>query len=79
MAFIPESALKSKRTATFAVIVSIIGLAVIPVLTVPAMFLAGVSWRSAPRWTRMTLVIGAVFFVAYAVALKPAAPLPHNG
>lgn len=79
MAFIPEGALKSKRTATFAVIVSIIGLAVIPVLTVPAMFLAGLSWRSAPRWTRATLVIGAIFFVAYAVALKPGAPVPRHG
>jgi hypothetical protein len=79
MAFIPKGALKSKRTATFAVIVSIIGLAVIPVLTVPAMFLAGISWKDAPRWARMTLVIGAVFFVAYAVALKPAAPVAHHG
>jgi hypothetical protein len=79
VAFIPESALKSKRTAISAVVVSIIGLAVIPVLTVPAMFLAGLSWRSAPRWARLTLVIGAIFFVAYAVALKPAAPVPRHG
>jgi predicted cation transporter len=79
VAFIPESALKSKRTAILAVILSIIGLAVIPILTVPAMFLAGVRWRSAPRWTRMTLVIGAVLVVAYTVAVKSAPPEPHHG
>jgi uncharacterized membrane protein YgdD (TMEM256/DUF423 family) len=58
----------------FAVIVSAVGLAVIPVLTVPAMLLAGFKWRSAPRWTRLTLILGGVLFAGYLIALKPAAP-----
>jgi hypothetical protein len=77
MALIPRGALNSKRAATFAVIASVIGLAVIPVLTVPAMLIAGVSWRSAPLWTRITLIAGAVLFAAYLLTLKPA-PAPHS-
>jgi hypothetical protein len=77
MALLPKGALSSKRTAIFAVIVSIIGLAVVPVLTVPAMLLAGFRWRSAPRWTRMTLIIGGIVFAAYVIALKPAGQPPH--
>jgi hypothetical protein len=79
MALLPKGALQSKRTAQFAVIASIIGLAVIPVLTVPAMFLGGITWSGAPRWARMTLIIGAVLFVAYFVAFKPAGKVPHHG
>lgn len=71
MALIPKSALQSKSTAILAVVVSIIGLAVIPILTLPAMFLTGVGWTSAPRWTRVTLVLGAVLFAAYLIAVKP--------
>ena len=71
MPLFPKKALSSKRTAILAVIASVVGLAVIPVLTVPAMLVAGFGWRSAPRWARMTLVIGAVIFAAYLVAVKP--------
>ncbi|HEY5360740.1 MAG TPA: hypothetical protein VIJ82_24175 [Streptosporangiaceae bacterium] len=74
MALLPKGAFSSERTAIFAVIVSAVGLAVIPVLTVPAMLLAGFKWRSAPRWTRLTLIIGGVLFAGYLIALKPAAP-----
>ncbi|HUZ26572.1 MAG TPA: hypothetical protein VMV07_22695 [Streptosporangiaceae bacterium] len=74
MALLPKGAFSSKRAAIFAVIVSAVGLAIVPVLTVPAMLLAGFAWHSAPRWTRVTLVIGGVIFAAYAIALKPAAP-----
>jgi hypothetical protein len=79
VALIPKGTLSSKRTATFAVIVSVVGLAVIPLLTVPAMLIAGFSWRSAPRWARLTLVIGAVFFAAYLIAVKPVAPATQHG
>lgn len=72
VALIPRGALNSKRTATFAIIVSVIGLAVIPILTVPAMLIAGVTWKSAPTWTRLTLIVGAVLFAAYLVTVKPA-------
>jgi hypothetical protein len=51
----------------------------IPVLTIPAMLVAGFGWRSAPRWTRVTLVIGAVLFAAYLVSVKPAAPHLQHG
>ena len=76
MALIPKAALGSKRTATAAVVASGLGLLLIPVLTIPAMLVAGFGWRSAPRWTRITLVIGAVLFAAYLVAAK--APAPHS-
>jgi hypothetical protein len=71
---IPKGALSSKRAATVAVIVSVVGLLVIPVITVPAMLLAGFGWRSAPRWTRLSLVIGAVVFVACVLVVKPQVP-----
>ena len=79
VALFPKGALASKRTATFAVIASGVGLLLIPVLTIPAMLVAGFGWRSAPRWTRVTLVIGAVLFAAYLVTIKPGAPhLQHS-
>lgn len=74
MALIPKGTLSSKRTATFAVIVSFIGLLVVPILAVPAMLVAGFSWRSAPRWARVTLVVGAVVFAAFLVAGHHASP-----
>lgn len=74
VALIPKGALSSKQTATFAVVASVVGLAMIPVLTVPAMLVAGFGWRSAPRWTRLTLILGAVLFAAYLVSVKPAPP-----
>ncbi len=79
MALIPKGALASKRTATFAVIASAVGLLLIPVLTIPAMLVAGFGWRSAPRWTRATLLIGAVLFAAYLVSVKQAAPPLQHG
>lgn len=79
MALIPKGALGSKRTATFAVIASAVGLLLIPVLTIPAMLVAGFGWRSAPRWTRATLLIGAVLFAAYLVSVKQATPPIQHG
>jgi hypothetical protein len=35
------------------------------------MLFAGFRWRSAPRWTRLSLVIGAVVFVVYVLAVRP--------
>lgn len=78
VALIPKGVLGSKRAATFAVVASVVGLAVIPVVTVPAMLLAGFSWHSAPRWARATLIIGGVFFAAYLLALKPAGQTGHH-
>jgi len=79
VALFPKGALSSKRAATFAVIASVVGLLIIPVLTVPAMLVAGFGWRSAPRWTRMTLIVGAVLFAAYLVTVKPASPAVQHG
>ena len=79
MALIPKGALGSKQTATFAVIASAVGLLLIPILTIPAMLVAGFGWRSAPRWTRATLLIGAVLFAAYLVSVKQAAPPLQHG
>jgi uncharacterized membrane protein len=70
VALIPKLKIDSKRFAVLAVIAALIGLVITPVLTVAAMVLAGVGWRSAPRWTRLTLLIGAVLFVAYHVSTK---------
>jgi 4-hydroxybenzoate polyprenyltransferase len=78
VALFPKGAFSSKHAAIFVVAVSAVGLAVVPVLTVPAMLLAGFKWRSAPRWTRLTLVIGGVIFAAYFIALKPATPPRHG-
>jgi hypothetical protein len=78
VALLPKGALKSKRTAQLAVAVSVVGLAVVPIITVPAMFLGGITWHSAPRWARMTLIVGAILFVAYFVAFKPAGQVPHH-
>lgn len=77
MSLIPKGALNSKRTATFAVVASLAGLVLIPVVTIPAMLVAGFGWRSAPRWTRLTLVIGAVLFAAYLVTVK-SPPAQHT-
>jgi hypothetical protein len=74
MSLIPKDALSSKQTATFAVVASVVGLVTIPVLTVPAMLVAGFGWRSAPRWTRVALIAGAVLFAAYLLKVKPAPP-----
>ena len=78
MALIPKSALSSKRAATIAVIVSLVGLLVIPVITVPAMLIAGFGWRSAPWWARLLLVIGAVVFAACVLTVKPHAPAAQH-
>lgn len=74
MALIPKGALSSKRAATVAVIISLVGLLVVPVITMPAMLVAGFGWRSAPRWTRLSLVIGPVIFAVYVLAIKTHAP-----
>lgn len=79
VALIPKPTIDSKRTAQIAVVVSLIGLAVIPVITVPAMLVAGVSWRGAPRWARITLLVGAVVFAFYLVAARPTAPIAPHG
>jgi protein-S-isoprenylcysteine O-methyltransferase Ste14 len=78
VALIPKSALSSKRAATIAVIVSLVGLLVIPVITVPVMLVAGFGWRSAPRWARLLLVIAAVVYAACVLTVKPHAPAAQH-
>jgi protein-S-isoprenylcysteine O-methyltransferase Ste14 len=78
VALIPKRALQSKSTAVLALAVSAVGLAVIPILTLPAMFLAGIGWSSGPRWTRVTLVLGAILFAAYLIAVKPGHAAQHS-
>jgi hypothetical protein len=78
VALIPKRALQSKSTAILALAVSVVGLAVIPILTLPAMLLAGVGWTSGPRWTRVTLVVGAILFAAYLIAVKPDHVAQHS-
>jgi protein-S-isoprenylcysteine O-methyltransferase Ste14 len=78
VALIPKRALQSKSTAILAIVVSVVGLIVIPILTLPAMFLTGVGWSSGPRWTRMTLVLGAILFAAYLIAVKPDHVAQHS-
>lgn len=78
MALIPKGALSGKRAATVAVIISFLGLLIIPVITVPAMLVAGFAWRSAPRWARLLLVIGAVVFTVFVLAVKQHAPAAQH-
>jgi hypothetical protein len=79
VAFIPKGALNSARTAKLAILLSVVGLLVIPVLTIPAMLLTGLGWRAAPRWARLTLIIGAVLFAAYLLSLHPGTSVSHHG
>jgi Ca2+/H+ antiporter len=78
VALIPKGALSGKRAAAVTLIISFVGLLVIPVITVPAMLAAGFGWRSAPRWTRLSLVIGAVVFAVYVLAVKTQVPAAHR-
>ena len=77
MARIPKVKVGGKPFGILAVIAAFIGLAVIPILTVAAMVLLGVGWTSAPRWTRVTLIVGAVLYVAYKVTTR-SAPAHHG-
>jgi hypothetical protein len=70
VALIPKVKVSGKPAGIFAVIAALVGLAVIPILAVAAMVLVGVAWKDGPRWARLTLVIGAVLYVAYVVASK---------
>lgn len=69
VALIPKVKVGGKPAGIFAVIAAFIGLAVIPVLAVAGMVLVGVAWKDAPRWTRVTLIVGAVLYVAYRVGV----------
>ncbi|MDQ2875461.1 MAG: hypothetical protein M3Y33_11990 [Actinomycetota bacterium] len=77
VALIPKVKVGGKPAGIFAVVAAVIGLAVIPVLAVAAMVLAGVAWKDAPRWARLTLIAGAVLYVAYRVGGKH--PAVHHG
>lgn len=77
MALIPKVKVNGKPAGIFAVIAAVVGLAVIPILAVAAMVLVGVAWKDGPRWARLTLVIGAVLYVAFVVASKH--PAVHHG
>jgi mannose/fructose/N-acetylgalactosamine-specific phosphotransferase system component IID len=77
VALIPKVKVSGKPAGILAVIAAVIGLAVIPILAVAAMVLAGVAWKDAPRWTRVTLLVGAVLYVAYRVGVSH--PAVHHG
>jgi hypothetical protein len=77
VALIPKVKVSGKPAGILAVIAAAIGLAVIPILAVAAMVLAGVAWKDAPRWTRGTLLVGAVLYVAYRVGVSH--PAGHHG
>jgi hypothetical protein len=69
VALIPKVKVGGKPAGIVAILAAFIGLAVIPILTVAAMVLVGVAWKDAPRWTRVTLIAGAVLYVAYRVGV----------
>ena len=77
VALIPKVRVSGKPAGVFAVIAAIVGLAVIPVLAVAAMVLVGVAWKDGPWWARLTLIVGAVLYVAFVVASKH--PAVHHG
>jgi hypothetical protein len=76
VALIPKVKVGGKPAGIVAILAAFIGLAVIPILTVAAMVLVGVAWKDAPRWTRVTLIVGAVLYVAYRVGVDH--PAAHN-
>jgi hypothetical protein len=76
VALIPKVKVGGKPAGIFAVIAAAIGLAVIPILAVAAMVLLGVAWKDAPRWTRVTLIAGAVLYVAYRAGVNH--PVVHH-
>jgi hypothetical protein len=41
------------------------------------MVLVGVAWKDGPRWTRMTLIAGAVLYLAYRLGVSH--PAGHHG
>jgi hypothetical protein len=69
VALIPKVKVGGKPAGIVAVLAAFIGLAVIPILTVAAMVLVGVAWKDGPRWTRVTLILGAVLYVAYRIGV----------
>ena len=73
----PRVKVAGKPAGILAVTAAAIGLAVIPILAVAGMVLVGVAWKDAPRWTRVTLIAGAVLYAAYRVGAKH--PTAHHG
>jgi hypothetical protein len=63
VAGIPKLKVDPKQLAILAIVAAVIGLLINSVLTLLAMLVAGIGWRSGPRWARLTLVIGAVVVI----------------
>jgi hypothetical protein len=78
VAVIPKVKVKPEHSAIFAIAVAVIGLLIIPVLTLPAMLITGVAWKAGKAWARITLVGGAVLILVIVVAGKHAA-VHHHG
>ena len=77
VALIPKVKVSGKPAGILAVIAAVIGLAVIPILAVAGMVLVGVAWKDGPRWTRVTLIAGAVLYLAYRLGVSH--PAAHHG
>jgi hypothetical protein len=69
VALIPKVKLGGKPAGIVAILAAFIGLAIIPILAVAGMVLTGVAWKDGPRWTRVTLLVGAVLYVAYRIGI----------
>lgn len=65
MALIPKVKVQPKQLAIFAIAAAVIGLVINAVLAVVAMLVAGIAWRSGPRWARITLIVGAVAVIVF--------------
>ena len=77
MALIPKVKVSGRPASISAVIAALVGLAIVPVIAAAAMVLVGVTWKEGERWARVTLVIGAVLYVAFAIMNKH--PAVHHG
>ena len=77
VALIPKVNLDPKRTAVFAVIAAVIGLIVIPILTVPAMLILGITWKGGPNWARITFIGAALLILVFVVGAHHA-PIHHH-
>lgn len=77
MALIPKVKVSGRPASILAVITALVGLAIIPIIAAAAMVVVGISWKEGERWARVTLIIGAVLYVAFAIVDKH--PAVHHG
>jgi hypothetical protein len=63
---------RSKRLPPVLLVVLGVGsLLVVPLIAAPILFVAGLAWRTGPRWARITLTTAAILFGLYFFVTQP--------